>query len=311
MDADALPSILLLVRANRQRDPIRLSSVARYRVETGAGVQLRLRRRVVDHSALSSGRWRCSDLRGCHARRVVPVQTLAIADPHPPWLTSPLSPRCIDGASVWRAPGGRWSDCPSCWDVSCSSCSQCSSSRGVATMLLGTGIGDIATTRLVILAVVNAYALSRGLICLVRALAGRFRPVSGSRRDRGLYRDMGAAHVWVGVSGIALCQRGAAVGFASRRLRGGAAPGDAGRASLYRASSSCGAGGRSPRHLRAGRPRVHVAARCATASPSCFGTLLAIALDLAHCGPSAGDEYPATVTALLLQCFSRHHRGER
>src|SRR5260370_5699113 len=45
---------------------------------------------------------------------------------------------------------------------------------GVATMLLGTGIGDLAITRLVILAVVNAYALSRGLICVVRALAGPF-----------------------------------------------------------------------------------------------------------------------------------------
>ena len=41
---------------------------------------------------------------------------------------------------------------------------------GVATMLLGTGIGDLSTTRLVILAVVNAYALSRVLICVVRAL---------------------------------------------------------------------------------------------------------------------------------------------
>src|SRR5260370_22634268 len=45
---------------------------------------------------------------------------------------------------------------------------------GVATMLLGTGIGDLAITRLVILAVVNAYALSRGLLCVVRALAGAF-----------------------------------------------------------------------------------------------------------------------------------------
>src|SRR6185503_4161771 len=45
---------------------------------------------------------------------------------------------------------------------------------GVATMLLGTGIGDLSTTRLVILAVVNAYALSRALICVVRALAGPF-----------------------------------------------------------------------------------------------------------------------------------------
>ena len=45
---------------------------------------------------------------------------------------------------------------------------------GVATMLLGTEIGNLVTTRLVILAVVNAYALSRGLICVVRALAGPF-----------------------------------------------------------------------------------------------------------------------------------------
>src|SRR5262249_26014628 len=45
---------------------------------------------------------------------------------------------------------------------------------GVATMLLGPGIAATTTTRLVILAVVNAYALSRGLICAVRALVGPF-----------------------------------------------------------------------------------------------------------------------------------------
>ena len=65
---------------------------------------------------------------------------------------------------------------------------------GGAMMLLGTGIGDIPTTRLVILAVVNAYALSRGLICVVygrwRGLsvlfsvcAPRPRPISRSGRD--------------------------------------------------------------------------------------------------------------------------------
>jgi len=43
---------------------------------------------------------------------------------------------------------------------------------GIATTLLGTEIGDMPTTRLVILAVVNAYAVSRGLICAVRALFG-------------------------------------------------------------------------------------------------------------------------------------------
>src|SRR5262249_60278078 len=47
---------------------------------------------------------------------------------------------------------------------------------GIATLVLGTEIGDLVTTRLVILAVVNAYALSRGLICVVRALAGAFCP---------------------------------------------------------------------------------------------------------------------------------------
>src|SRR5262245_59142442 len=45
---------------------------------------------------------------------------------------------------------------------------------GFATMLLGTDLGATPTTRLVILAVVNAYALSRALICAVRALAGPF-----------------------------------------------------------------------------------------------------------------------------------------
>ena len=38
---------------------------------------------------------------------------------------------------------------------------------GAATALLGTEIGDPATVRLVILAVVNAYAFSRALICVV------------------------------------------------------------------------------------------------------------------------------------------------
>ena len=45
---------------------------------------------------------------------------------------------------------------------------------GIATLLLGTQIGDLPIVRLVILAVVNAYALSRGLICVVRALAGPY-----------------------------------------------------------------------------------------------------------------------------------------
>src|SRR5258708_14338320 len=46
-DADALSGVLLLDRANGQRS-VGLRSVARYRVETGVGVRLRLRCRMVD-----------------------------------------------------------------------------------------------------------------------------------------------------------------------------------------------------------------------------------------------------------------------
>jgi moderate conductance mechanosensitive channel len=74
---------------------------------------------------------------------------------------------------------------------------------GVATMLLGTEIGDMPTTRLVILAVVNAYALSRGLICALRALVGPFGllPV---RAETAAYIEIWARRiVAVAVSGIA------------------------------------------------------------------------------------------------------------
>jgi small-conductance mechanosensitive channel len=73
----------------------------------------------------------------------------------------------------------------------------------VATMLLRTEIGDMPTTRLVILAVVNAYALSRALICAVRALAGPFGllPV---RAETAAYIEIWARRiVTVAVSGIA------------------------------------------------------------------------------------------------------------
>src|SRR6202041_3968140 len=74
---------------------------------------------------------------------------------------------------------------------------------GVAMMLLGTGIGDIPTTRLVILAVVNAYALSRGLICVARALAGPFG-LFRVRAETAAYIEIWARRiVTVGVSGIA------------------------------------------------------------------------------------------------------------
>ncbi|MDD1530697.1 small-conductance mechanosensitive channel [Bradyrhizobium sp. WBOS7] len=74
---------------------------------------------------------------------------------------------------------------------------------GVATALLGTEIGQPTTVRLVILAVVNAYAFSRGLICVVRALAGPFGlfPV---RAETAAYVEIWARRiVGVGITGIA------------------------------------------------------------------------------------------------------------
>jgi small-conductance mechanosensitive channel len=74
---------------------------------------------------------------------------------------------------------------------------------GVAMMLLGTEIGEPATTRLVILAVVNAYALSRGMICVVRGLAGPFG-LFRVRAETAAYIEIWARRVvTVGVSGIA------------------------------------------------------------------------------------------------------------
>jgi small-conductance mechanosensitive channel len=74
---------------------------------------------------------------------------------------------------------------------------------GVATMLLGTEIGELATTRLVIFAVVNAYALSRGLICMTRALAGPFGLIR-VRAETAAYIEIWARRiVTVAVTGIA------------------------------------------------------------------------------------------------------------
>ncbi len=74
---------------------------------------------------------------------------------------------------------------------------------GVANTLLGTEIGDLPTARLVILAVVNAYALSRGLICIVRVLAGPFG-LFRVRAETAAYIEIWARRiVTVGVSGIA------------------------------------------------------------------------------------------------------------
>jgi len=72
----------------------------------------------------------------------------------------------------------------------------------VATALLGTEIGDQSTTRLVILAVVNAYAFSRVLICAVRALAGPFG-LFRIRAETAAYIEIWTRRiVAVGVSGV-------------------------------------------------------------------------------------------------------------
>jgi small-conductance mechanosensitive channel len=74
---------------------------------------------------------------------------------------------------------------------------------GVSTMLLGTEIGDRPTVRLSILAVVNAYALSRVLICAARALAGPFG-LFRVRAETAAYIEIWVRRiVAVGVSGIA------------------------------------------------------------------------------------------------------------
>ena len=74
---------------------------------------------------------------------------------------------------------------------------------GVATMLLGTGLGDLATTRLVIFAVINAYALIRGLICIARSLAGPFGLIR-VRAETAAYIEIWARRiVTMTVSGIA------------------------------------------------------------------------------------------------------------
>lgn len=86
---------------------------------------------------------------------------------------------------------------------------------GVATALLGTEIGDLATTRLVILAIVNAYALSRALICVARALAGPFGLLR-IRAETAAYIEIWTRRiVTVGVSGIALANVALLLGLPS------------------------------------------------------------------------------------------------
>jgi small-conductance mechanosensitive channel len=75
---------------------------------------------------------------------------------------------------------------------------------GIATLLLGTELGYRATTRLAIVAIVNAYAICRGLVCIVRALVnppGLFTV----RAETAAYIEIWVRRiVTVGVAGFAI-----------------------------------------------------------------------------------------------------------
>ena len=176
---------------------------------------------------------------------------------------------------------------------------------GVATMLLGTEIGDLPTARLVILAVVNAYALSRGLICAVRALAGPFG-LFRVRPETAAYIEIWARRiVGVGVIRHSFCQCGVAARLASRRLRGVAASGDADRASLYRRHHPAVPPAGRRCDSRAGRPR----GRSRQGAQPRRGL---VALSCHRPGPrlvgGVGAEHPQRLLAAAA-VFRRHHRG--
>lgn len=137
---------------------------------------------------------------------------------------------------------------------------------GIATALLGTEIGEPTTVRLVILAVVNAYAFSRGLICVVRALAGPsgLFPV---RAETAAYIEIWARRiVGVGVSGIAFANVALLLG-----LLAPATP----RCCAWccwscissSSSSSCNAAARSPKPFARPPSGRGLRRACATASP--------------------------------------------
>lgn len=72
----------------------------------------------------------------------------------------------------------------------------------VGSLILGTQIGDVTTTRLVILAILNAYALCRALVCAVRVLVGPLGVVP-TREDTAAYAEVWTRRiVAVGVTGI-------------------------------------------------------------------------------------------------------------
>lgn len=72
----------------------------------------------------------------------------------------------------------------------------------VGTLMLGTQIGDVTTTRLAILAILNAYALSRALICAVRALVGPLGLFSVNAETAAYVEIWARRIVAVGVAGV-------------------------------------------------------------------------------------------------------------
>ena len=75
---------------------------------------------------------------------------------------------------------------------------------GTAMLLLSTDIGDLATARLAIIAIVNAYAICRGLICIVRSLVSPLGLVT-VRAETAAYIEIWVRRtVTVGVVGIAV-----------------------------------------------------------------------------------------------------------
>ena len=75
---------------------------------------------------------------------------------------------------------------------------------GTATLLLSTAIGDLAITRRAILAIVNAYAICRGLVCVARALVCPPGLLT-VRAETAAYIEIWVRRiVTVGVAGIAM-----------------------------------------------------------------------------------------------------------
>ncbi len=70
------------------------------------------------------------------------------------------------------------------------------------TLILGTQLGNVTTTRLAILAIVNAYALCRAVICAARALVGPLGVFSSSEETAAYVEIWTRRIVIVGVAGV-------------------------------------------------------------------------------------------------------------